>query len=149
MAPTMLEELCKRIQHGCATLRRSRNQRNVGSCWLKSLTGFKLCPTTSNNMQQGLQTDATCNIRQCWELLANNVASVCTGLKLWISFVITDMNGDQSVRTDMLGMCNYLGMFGMCNYVHYVHKIGKTFRLGLRRFSQPQSLLPSCILILI
>ena len=30
-------------------------------------------------MQQGVQTDATCNIRQCWELLANNVASVCTG----------------------------------------------------------------------
>ena len=37
--------------------------------------------TTSNNMQQGVQTDATCNIQQCWELLANNVASVCTGLK--------------------------------------------------------------------
>ena len=31
-------------------------------------------------MQQGVQTDATCNIQQCWELLANNVASVCTGL---------------------------------------------------------------------
>ena len=27
-----------------------------------------------------MQTDATCNIQQCWELLANNVASVCTGL---------------------------------------------------------------------
>ena len=36
--------------------------------------------TTSNNMQQGVQTDATCNIQQFWELLANNVASVCTGL---------------------------------------------------------------------
>ena len=33
--------------------------------------------TTSNNMQQGVQTDATSNIQQCWELLANNVASVC------------------------------------------------------------------------
>ena len=32
-------------------------------------------------MQQGVQTDATCNIQQRWELLANNVASVCTGLK--------------------------------------------------------------------
>ena len=29
-------------------------------------------------MQQGVQTDATCNIQQCWELLASNVASVCT-----------------------------------------------------------------------
>ena len=38
-------------------------------------------PTTRNNMQQGVQTDATCNIQQCWELLANNVASVCTGLR--------------------------------------------------------------------
>ena len=76
MAPTMLEELCKRIQHCCATLRRSRNKRNVGSCWLKSLTGFKLCATTRNNMQQGVQTNATCNIQQCWELLG--VASVCT-----------------------------------------------------------------------
>ena len=46
--------------------------------YLKSLTGFKLCSTTPNNMQQGVQTDATCNIQQCWELLVNNVASVCT-----------------------------------------------------------------------
>ena len=32
-------------------------------------------------MQQGaVQIDATCTIQQCWELLANNVAStVCTG----------------------------------------------------------------------
>ena len=28
-------------------------------------------------MQQGVQTNTTCNIQQCWELLANNVASVC------------------------------------------------------------------------
>ena len=38
-------------------------------------------PTTLNNIQQGVQTASTCNIQQCWELLANNVASVCTGLK--------------------------------------------------------------------
>ena len=36
--------------------------------------------TTSNNMQQGVQTDATCYIQQCWELLVNNVASVCKEL---------------------------------------------------------------------
>ena len=41
---------------------------------------------TSNNMQQGAQTDATCEIQQCWKLLANNVASVCTGLN--------DLNND-------------------------------------------------------
>ena len=44
------------------------------------LTGFKLYATTPNNMQQGVQTDAKCNIQHCWEFLANNVASVCTGL---------------------------------------------------------------------
>ena len=34
--------------------------------------------TISNNMQQIVQTDATCNIQQCWELLLNNVSSVYT-----------------------------------------------------------------------
>ena len=45
---------------------------------------FQQHGTTSNNMQQSVQTDATCNIQQCWELLANNVASVCAGLKTTI-----------------------------------------------------------------
>ena len=31
-------------------------------------------------MQQGVQTDATCNIQQCWELLANKGASIYTGI---------------------------------------------------------------------
>ena len=48
----MLKELCKHIQHRCNRLQRSRNKRNVGSCWVKSLTSFKLCATTPNNMQQ-------------------------------------------------------------------------------------------------
>ena len=48
----MLEELCKRIQHCCARLRRSRNKRNVGGCWL-----------LANNSQH------------CWML---NVAPACT-----------------------------------------------------------------------
>ena len=48
---------------------------NVGSCCVplhvaKSLTGFKLCTTTPNNMQQGVQTDAiyvtTNNAGSCW-----------------------------------------------------------------------------------
>ena len=60
------------------TLRRSRTKRYVGSCWFKSLTGFKLNATTPNNMQHGVQTDPTCNIQQCWRFLANNVTSVCT-----------------------------------------------------------------------
>ena len=65
-APAMLQELSKQIQHYCATLRRSRNKRNVGSCWLKRLIGFKLCETTPNNTQQ--------------HAMANNVAFVCKGL---------------------------------------------------------------------
>ena len=44
-------------------LKRSRNKRNVGSFWLKSLTSFKLCTTTPNIMQQGVQMDTTCNIQ--------------------------------------------------------------------------------------
>ena len=40
---------------------------------------FDQFQTLRNNMQQGAQTDATCNIQKCWELVANNVASVCTG----------------------------------------------------------------------
>ena len=63
-------------------------QRNkVGSCCVrfheaKHRTGFKRYATTRNNMQLGVRTDATCSIQQCCELLANNVAFVCTGLKL-------------------------------------------------------------------
>ena len=78
------KELCKRIQHRSAT--RSRNKRNVGRCWLKRLTGFKLCPKTLNNTQQVVKTDATCNIQQCWELLANIVASFFTGLNIYPNF---------------------------------------------------------------
>ena len=60
-----------------------------GTKEMLGVVGWKVWPfsnfapqhtTTSNNMQQGVQTDATCNIQQCWELLTNNVASVCTGL---------------------------------------------------------------------
>ena len=38
----------------------------------KSMTGFKLCATAHNNMQQSLQTDATCNI-QLYELTFLNL----------------------------------------------------------------------------
>ena len=54
--------------------------RVLRSCWLKSSTCFKLCSTTHNNLQQGVQTDAHCKIQQCWELLANNVACISLGL---------------------------------------------------------------------
>ena len=45
-------------------------------CWELLAEKFDRFQTLRNNMQQGVQTDATCNIQQCWELLASNVASV-------------------------------------------------------------------------
>ena len=42
---------CKRAQHCCATLRRSQNNRNVGTCYAKSLTVFKLYATSANKCQ--------------------------------------------------------------------------------------------------
>ena len=48
-------------------------------CWELLAEKFDQFQTLRNNMQQGVQTDATWNIQQCWELVANNVASICTG----------------------------------------------------------------------
>ena len=39
---------CKRAQYCCATLRRSQNNKNVGTCFAKSLSGFKLYTTSAN-----------------------------------------------------------------------------------------------------
>ena len=50
-------------------------------CWELLAEKFDRFQTLRNNMQQGVQTDATCNIQQCWQLLANKVAFVCTGLE--------------------------------------------------------------------
>ena len=52
-------------------------------CWEMLAEKFDWFQTLRNNMQRGVQTDATCNIQQSWELLANNVASFCTGLKIY------------------------------------------------------------------
>ena len=47
-------------------------------CWELLAEKFDQFQTLCNNMQQSVQTDATWNIQQYWELLANNVLSVCT-----------------------------------------------------------------------
>ena len=50
-----METICNArawLQHCCATLKWSRKKRNVGSCWLKSLTSFKLRATTPDNTQK-------------------------------------------------------------------------------------------------
>ena len=53
-------------------------------CWELLAEKIDRFQTLLNNIQQGVQTDATCIIQQCWELLANNVASVCTGHKSFL-----------------------------------------------------------------
>ena len=58
-------KLCKRIQHCCATLRRLRSKRNVGSCLLKSLTSFKLCATTCNRVCNGTQHVTSNSVGSC------------------------------------------------------------------------------------
>ena len=53
---------CKWAQNCCTMLRRSLNNRNVGTCTAKSLTGFKLFATSANKCQYccgSMQTDAT------------------------------------------------------------------------------------------
>ena len=47
-------------------------------CWELLAEKFDRFQTLRNNMQEGVQTDSTSNIQQCWELLVNNVASFCT-----------------------------------------------------------------------
>ena len=52
---------------------------------------------TLKNTQQRVQTDATCNIQQCWEFLAHNVVTklqlfhrTCAMVSLWI--LATEVN---------------------------------------------------------
>ena len=61
---------------------------NVGKCFMCHGSCVQTDATTFNNMQHGKQTDAICNIKQCWELLANNVASICTGLYICLTFKV-------------------------------------------------------------
>ena len=77
----MLEEVWKRIQHCCTTLRRSQNKRNVGSCWFKSLLANKAASvwTRSKGWRSGesarlpLMWPGFKSRRQC-----HNVSWVCS-----------------------------------------------------------------------
>ena len=92
----------------------------VGS---KVWPGFKLCATTpnNNNVQQGVTTDVTYNIQQCWKLLANNfnVASVCNGLKnVWVggNLVKQDhLRVDQEYFTSIHPIFSILPWTSRCN----------------------------------
>ena len=72
------------VQTDPTLLRYASAIREQKKCWellAETVSNFaQQHATTSNNMQQGVQTDAICNTQQYWELLANNVASVYTGL---------------------------------------------------------------------
>ena len=73
VAPAMVGELCKRIQHCCATLRRSdrtnKEMLGVSQCF-RSLTDFKLCATTlltiCNRVFKRSQHLISYNVGSCW-----------------------------------------------------------------------------------
>ena len=54
------------MQYCCATLLLSRNKRQVGSRWLKSLTNFKLCAATANNRMCQQTQHVTSVVGSCW-----------------------------------------------------------------------------------
>ena len=73
VGPNMLRAFAHHVVCCCVLL------RLVGSCWMK----FDQFQTSSNKSQQHticVQTLATCWAQHCCVLLANDVASVCTGL---------------------------------------------------------------------
>ena len=67
-----------------ATVKRTQHVPTMLRPFAKAegLTGFKLCGTTPNNMQQGVKTDATCNIQ-------HYIASVCAELQTRIWYHVT------------------------------------------------------------
>ena len=77
------------VQTDPALLRFASAITEQKKCWELLAEKFDRFQTLRNNtqqhpdIQQGVQTDTTCNIQQCWELLADNVASVCTVLNIY------------------------------------------------------------------
>ena len=66
------------VQTNPTLLRYASAITEQNKCWELLAEKFDWFQTLRNNTQQGVQTDATSNIQQCWKLLVNNVASVCT-----------------------------------------------------------------------
>ena len=52
----------------------SRSKRNVGSCWLKSLTGFKVCATTCNRVCERTQHVTSNIVESCWPTMLHPFA---------------------------------------------------------------------------
>ena len=60
------------VQTDLTSLRYASAITEQKKCWDLIAEKFDRFQTLRNNMQKGVHTDATCNIQQCWELLANN-----------------------------------------------------------------------------
>ena len=107
-----------------------------GTKEMLGVVGWKVWPasnfaqqhaTTSNNMQQGVQTDATRNIQQCWEMLVNNVASrlqVATGIAKCDGFII---NCDRYYKV------RWLLQIAVVRFLHY-HDLCVVFSLSTPHF---------------
>ena len=98
---TMLEEPCNRIQRYCATLRRSRNKRNVGSCWLKSLpvqtlrNNTQQHPTTYNRVCKRTQHVTSNNVGSFWPTMLHPFARGFSAMNIirlnnWVLKVVTN-----------------------------------------------------------
>ena len=59
----------------------ANGRNNSQHCWPNNVSA-----TTPNNTQQ---TDATCNIQRCWELVANDVASLWPGYAIIANYLNT------------------------------------------------------------
>ena len=94
MAPTMLEELCKRIQHCCATFRRSRKK-----CCESLAEKFDRFQTLRNSTQQHPRA---CNrvSKPTQHVTSNNVASVCTQPYDFLPFSLQSPSSLGSLRSD-------------------------------------------------
>ena len=88
------------VQTDPTLLRYSSAITEQKNCWELLAEKFDQFQTW-HNMQQGVHTDVTCNIQQCWESLANKVASVCTGLYPSYHTIL-------NLKIDSLGLCNII-----------------------------------------
>ena len=77
---------CKRAQHCCATLPRSQNNRNVGTCCAKSLTVFKLYPSNANIFvvpRKRTQHIGHNNVACCWPTILRPFALALTAFTFY------------------------------------------------------------------
>jgi len=102
-------------QHCCA--------KNAACCCVRVAVVYKRMqelPPARYNMQQGVQTDGTCNIQQCWDLLANNVTLFARGFKM-----IKNYSQRKSVILDVVIFSNFVLWINSSSLFHILHKTWK------------------------